>query len=77
VTSIGIALPIFIVYRGCIEPSSAISGWPALLAVARAIGVYGLLDASVFTAIGIKTFLVPLASSSQFSSSSSSAHLEP
>jgi FlaA1/EpsC-like NDP-sugar epimerase len=29
------------------------SGWPALLAVARAVGIYGLLYASIFTAIGV------------------------
>jgi len=29
------------------------SGWPALLTVARAVGIYGLLYASIFTAIGV------------------------
>jgi FlaA1/EpsC-like NDP-sugar epimerase len=29
------------------------SGWPALLAVARATSIYGLLYASIFTAIGV------------------------
>lgn len=50
--SITIALPIFIasgLYRAIFRHS----GWPALLAVARAIGIYGLLYASLFTAIGI------------------------
>lgn len=52
VTSIGIALPIFIV-SGLYRAIFRYSGWPALLAVARAVGIYGLLYASVFTAIGI------------------------
>jgi FlaA1/EpsC-like NDP-sugar epimerase len=53
VTSIGIALPIFIV-SGLYRAIFRYSGWPALLAVARAVGIYGLLYASVFTAIGIR-----------------------
>ncbi len=52
-TSVGIALPIFIV-SGLYRAIFRYSGWPALLAVARAIGIYGLLYASVFTAIGIQ-----------------------
>jgi len=51
-TSIGIALPIFIV-SGLYRAIFRYSGWPALLAVARAVGIYGLLYASVFTAIGV------------------------
>ena len=50
--SIGIALPIFIV-SGLYRAIFRYSGWPALLAVARAVGIYGLLYASIFTAIGI------------------------
>ena len=50
--SIGIALPIFMV-SGLYRAIFRYSGWPALLAVARAIGIYGLLYASVFTAIGV------------------------
>lgn len=50
--SVGIALPIFIV-SGLYRAIFRYSGWPALLAVARAVGVYGLLYASVFTAIGL------------------------
>jgi FlaA1/EpsC-like NDP-sugar epimerase len=50
--SIGIALPIFIV-SGLYRAIFRYSGWPALLAVARAVGIYGLLYASVFTAIGV------------------------
>jgi FlaA1/EpsC-like NDP-sugar epimerase len=52
--SVAIALPIFVVadmYRAIFR----YSGWPALLAVARAVGIYGLLYASVFTAIGVAT----------------------
>ncbi len=50
--SIGIALPIFVV-SGLYRAIFRYSGWPALLAVARAVGIYGLLYASVFTAIGV------------------------
>ena len=50
--SIGIALPIFIV-SGLYRAIFRYSGWPALLAVARAVAIYGLLYASIFTAIGI------------------------
>lgn len=52
VASIGVALPIFIV-SGLYRAIFRYSGWPALLAVARAVGIYGLLYASIFTAIGI------------------------
>lgn len=50
--SIGIALPIFVV-SGLYRAIFRYSGWPALLAVARAVGAYGLLYASIITAIGI------------------------
>ncbi len=50
--SIGIALPIFIV-SGLYRAIFRYSGWPALLAVARAVGIYSLLYASAFTAIGV------------------------
>ncbi len=53
VTSIAIALPVFIV-SGLYRAIFRYSGWPALLAVARAISIYGLLYVSVFTAIGIQ-----------------------
>ena len=46
------ALPIFIV-SGLYRTIFRYSGYPALFAVARAIGVYGLLYASVLTAVGI------------------------
>ena len=51
--SIGLALPIFMV-SGLYRAIFRYSGWPALLAVARAIGIYGSLYASIFTAIGIE-----------------------
>ncbi|MCG9095337.1 polysaccharide biosynthesis protein [Laribacter hongkongensis] len=50
--SVGMALPIFVV-SGLYRAIFRYSGWPALLAVARAVGIYGLLYASVFTAIGV------------------------
>jgi FlaA1/EpsC-like NDP-sugar epimerase len=50
--STGIALPIFLM-SGLYRAIFRYSGWPALLAVARAVGIYGLLYASVFTAIGV------------------------
>jgi FlaA1/EpsC-like NDP-sugar epimerase len=50
--AIGISLPIFIV-SGLYRAIFRYSGWPALLTVARAVGSYGLLYASVFTAIGV------------------------
>lgn len=50
--SVGIALPIFVV-SGLYRAIFRYSAWPALLAVARAVGIYGLLYASVFTAIGV------------------------
>ncbi len=50
--SIGIALPLFIV-SGLYRAIFRYSGWPALLAVARAIGIYGLLYVSIFTVIGV------------------------
>ena len=52
VASVVLALPLFIV-SGLYRAIFRYSGWPALLAVARAVGIYGLLYASVFTAIGV------------------------
>ena len=51
--SIGLALPIFIA-SGLYRAIFRYSGWPALLTVARAVGVYGLLYAAIFAAIGVK-----------------------
>ena len=50
--SIGIAMPIFMVL-GLYRSVFRYSGWPALLAVARAVSIYGLLYFSIFTAIGV------------------------
>ncbi len=50
--SVAFALPIFIV-SGLYRTIFRYSGYPALFAVARAIGVYGLLYASVISAVGI------------------------
>ncbi|OWY27285.1 nucleoside-diphosphate sugar epimerase/dehydratase [Herbaspirillum robiniae] len=50
--SVGLALPIFIV-SGLYRAIFRYSGWPALLTVARAVSIYGLLFASIFTAIGV------------------------
>ncbi|WP_433692515.1 polysaccharide biosynthesis protein [Herbaspirillum seropedicae] len=50
--AVGIALPIFVI-SGLYRAIFRYSGWPALMAVARAVGIYGLLYASLFTSIGI------------------------
>ncbi len=52
IASISFALPVFIL-SGLYRAIFRYSGWPALLAVARAVGIYGLLYASIFTAIGV------------------------
>jgi FlaA1/EpsC-like NDP-sugar epimerase len=52
VAAIGIALPVFIV-SGLYRAIFRYSGWPALLTVARAVLIYGLLYASIFTAVGV------------------------
>jgi len=51
--SVGIGLPIFIA-SGLYRAIFRYSGWPALMAVARAIVIYGILYAALFTAIGIQ-----------------------
>lgn len=50
--SVAFALPIFIV-SGLYRAIFRYSGYPVMFAVARAIGVYGLLYASLITAVGI------------------------
>ncbi|MDT8993082.1 nucleoside-diphosphate sugar epimerase/dehydratase [Curvibacter sp. APW13] len=50
--SIALALPVFIV-SGLYRAIFRYNGWPALLAVARAIGIYGLLYFAIFTAVGV------------------------
>lgn len=52
VASIGIAIPVFVV-SGLYRAIFRYSGWPALLAVARAVFIYGLIYASIFTAWGV------------------------
>lgn len=52
IVSIGIALPIFII-SGLYRAIFRYSGWPALVAVARAICIYALLYGIIFTAIGV------------------------
>jgi FlaA1/EpsC-like NDP-sugar epimerase len=47
-----LALPVFVV-SGLYRAIFRYSGWPAMVAVARAVIIYGLLYASIFTAIGI------------------------
>lgn len=51
-TSIGIALPIFAI-SGFYRAIFRYSGWPALLSVTQAVGLYGLLYSTIFTAVGI------------------------
>jgi len=51
--SVGTGLPIFIV-SGLYRAIFRYSGWPALLTVARAILIYAILYASLFTAIGVQ-----------------------
>lgn len=48
-----IAIPLFIVF-GLYRAIFRFSGWPALMTVGQAIGVYGLLYAAIFTAIGVE-----------------------
>jgi FlaA1/EpsC-like NDP-sugar epimerase len=51
--SAGLALPIFIL-SGLYRAIFRFNGWPALIAVGRAVSVYGILFAAVFTAIGVQ-----------------------
>jgi FlaA1/EpsC-like NDP-sugar epimerase len=51
-TSIGLALPIFIA-SGLYRALFRYNGWSASLIVARAVGIYGVLYISIFTAIGV------------------------
>jgi len=52
--SLAIALPIFMI-SGLYRAIFRYNRWPALLTVARAVGIYGLLYASIFTALGVAT----------------------
>lgn len=49
--SIFLALPIFVI-SGLYRTIFRYSGWPAMFSVARAIAVYGLIYASIFTSLG-------------------------
>jgi FlaA1/EpsC-like NDP-sugar epimerase len=51
--SVLIALPIFAVF-GLYRAIFRYSGWPALTTVTKAIGVYSLIFAAIFTAIGVQ-----------------------
>ncbi len=53
VVSIAVALPIFIAV-GLYRAIFRYSGWPALLAVAKAASIYGLIYAFIFTLIGVQ-----------------------
>lgn len=53
VAGIGLSLPIFVI-SGLYRAIFRYSGWPALLAVARAVGVFGVLYATVFTGVGVE-----------------------
>jgi FlaA1/EpsC-like NDP-sugar epimerase len=50
--SISITFPLFSFF-GLYRAIFRHSGWPALLVVARAVGIYGLVYASIFTVIGV------------------------
>ena len=50
--TVAMALPIFIV-SGLYRAIFRYSGWPALLSVARAVAIYGLLYACIFTIVGV------------------------
>ncbi len=52
VVSVTLAIPMFIV-SGLYRAIFRYSGWPALLAVGRAVGIYSLLYATIFTAVGV------------------------
>jgi FlaA1/EpsC-like NDP-sugar epimerase len=50
--SIALALPIFVV-AGLYRAIFRYSGWPALMTVTKAVGVYAVIYAAVFTAVGV------------------------
>ena len=53
IVTVAIALPIFM-FSGLYRAIFRYSGWPALLTVARSIGIYGLVYGAIFTAIGVQ-----------------------
>ncbi len=52
VASLGLALPIFLL-NGLYRAIFRYSGWPALMTVAKSVIIYGVIYASIFTAIGV------------------------
>lgn len=52
VASVGLALPVFM-FSGLYRVIFRYNGWPAQMTIARAVSIYGLLYASVFTAVGV------------------------
>ena len=50
--ALALALPIFIVF-GLYRAIFRYSGWPALMTVAQACGIYGIIYAAIFTAVGV------------------------
>lgn len=52
VASVALSIPIFII-TGLYRAIFRYSGWPALQAVARAVGIYGVLYAALFTAVSL------------------------
>src|SRR5450830_794142 len=53
VVSVILVLPLFIVF-GLYRAIFRYGGWLALVSVARAIGIYALVYAAVFTAVGVR-----------------------
>ena len=51
--AIFLAIPIFVI-SGLYRAIFRYSGWPALLTVARAVGIYSLLYVTVFSVVGVK-----------------------
>ena len=52
IVSVALALPIFIV-SGLYRAIFRYSGWPAVMTIAQAVGIYGLVYCAIFMAIGI------------------------
>lgn len=48
-----VSIPLFILF-GLYRAIFRYTGWPALLAIARAISIYGLIFAGIFTAVGVQ-----------------------
>lgn len=54
ILSMALALPIFFM-AGLYRAIFRYSGWPALMSLARAVGVYGLIFVVIFTLVGVET----------------------